>query len=94
MRSAIPYTRWWARMTLRWINSGLTLPVRYEDLVVSPTTTLHRVIDHCGIKANAAMIAVVVDYETKIRRYAKNQFNRGLIGRYREEMTREEIAWC
>jgi|GEM_PF-5635733 len=92
IEQSIPHARWWAKMAIHWIKSGLTLAVRYEDLLRSPESVLSRVATHWGIQSNTHSVNEIVARETQIREYGKNQFNRGKVSRWNEELRDDEIS--
>ena len=94
IRESIPHARMWCRMALNWIDSGLTLSISYEDLLLDPHSVIRRVAEFAKIPVCDDLIACLIQEEKDTRLYAKKQFNKGLLTRFRDEMTSDEIAYC
>jgi len=94
VRESIPYAKSWCQMALNWIDSGLTLALPYEDLLIDPVSAIRRVAEFAKIPVCSDIITRIIQEEKDSRTYAKKQFNKGLLSRFRDEMTSDEIAYC
>ena len=79
------------RSAIEWKESGLACIVRYEDLVTSPVVEIGRVGVHVGFVPATELIESIVDREVRDRSIGRNQFNRGEVIRYKNEMSLQQI---
>ncbi|MGF1449528.1 MAG: sulfotransferase domain-containing protein [Opitutales bacterium] len=94
VEASVEPVRWWGEMALGWLRSRQSLMVRYEDLLTDPTRELTRLAEHYGIPATPTDLEAVVAQEQGTRKASVNQFNKGLLSRFRDEMTPAQIAHC
>ena len=94
VKAAIPFAKWAAAMTCRWLDNNLILPVSYEDLVSEPAKAIKTVAEHAGIDCPESTCLEIILTEQKARKYGKDQFNTGKTSRYKSEMSHSEIALC
>lgn len=71
---------------------------RYEDLVRDPQTQLRRLADFLGISVSDDMIETIIGRYDRDRRDVGGRsslhFHVGRIGRFREQLTEQQIARC
>lgn len=74
------------------------LMTRYEDLLADPVAELERLVGFLDLDVPAAILPGIVDRYSRNRGAARRQpglhFDRGVAGRFREELTGSEIALC
>lgn len=85
---------WWCEIACRWVESGLATLFRYEDTVSQPLRTIQRIRDTIGVDVDDATLEKIVRDEEARKTLGRNQFNKGAVTRFRDEMTPEEIAQC
>jgi len=94
VRDSIRPTKWWCRITIPWIQSGIAFPVRYVDLVLSPVSTISKVATYLGLNVDKETIARVVNKLSTNLKPGSLLFNTGKVTRFRDEMTADEIDLC
>lgn len=95
---AILYTENALRMAERWMQLDSVLCVKYEDLLETPSTTLAELADFLDVSLSTAQIEMILDrYRARtLDSYQQNilHFNKGVVGRFRATMNREQITQC
>ncbi len=71
---------------VEWLDAGLLLLVRYEDLVPAPGRELRRLASWLGIEASPDEIDAIVRAERQSRRPGQHNLNTGELNRYRSMM--------
>lgn len=85
---------WWCELSCRWVESGLATLFRYEETVSQPLTTIKRIRDAVGVDVDDASIEAIVRDDEEDKQLGRNQFNKGVVTRFRNEMTPQEIQCC
>ncbi|MHC4617664.1 MAG: sulfotransferase domain-containing protein [Planctomycetota bacterium] len=100
MEAAILFIREHLAKWDQWMQYGQMLPVRYENLVAGPVEELRRLARYLGLdvpprglKSIAAAYQRPNRAETVYRGKATH-FSRGIVGRFREVMTLQELELC
>lgn len=98
VENSIPMVRNWLKIWEEWIGFKKVLTVRYEDLVSNPFKELKNLVNHLCIDSKR------FNLDKLISKYKKDNllthklpglhFNKGIAGRFREVMTKEEQELC
>lgn len=91
---SVPIAKNFSRRALGWIDSNLALIVRYENLVSRPLEELIRVCTYLKLEVSRDVLGKIVDKELETRQKDQHRFNKGLVSRFRQEMSAKEIAFC
>jgi len=83
----------------KWMQSGLALIVRYENLLADPLLELERLTDFLSISVPRPLLQQVVTNYQKGNVFSKEKlqalhFHKGIVGRFREVMSAEELSLC
>lgn len=83
-----------------WIQCDHVLIVRYEDLLAAPINELERLVDFLSLDRRLKyedLLRITSTYQPDkldVSRANHLHFNRGVIGRYREVMSQEQLDLC
>jgi hypothetical protein len=77
-----------------WLESGLTHPIAYHDLLTDPGEVIAGIMNLLGIPRHERMIEHVIKREIEIRKPGIWQYNRGQLNRFREEMNKSDLEFC
>jgi hypothetical protein len=77
-----------------WFLSDYPCIFRYRDLVSQPHVEIERLADHLGIEVDRETVAAIVQKERRKREKGRDCFNTGLLTRFRDEMSPEDIKLC
>jgi hypothetical protein len=98
IQDILPFVKEWLSVWDKWTSFKKVLLVRYEDLITDTRTELNRLADHLSIDLNS------IDLHKITSRYSTENlpnydfkflhFNKGVSGRFRDEMSRKEIDLC
>ncbi len=92
--STLPLVEKWCADASTWLTAPGVLRFRYEELVGAPASAVTRLAEFLEMTGAAQLAATVVAEEQAQRQVGRNQFNKGAVSRWREEMTAETIALC
>ena len=85
---------WWCRMACDWVESRLPLRIAYSEVVKHPAEQIAKVAKLLDLDVDESMIQSLLECENKNRATGNNEFNKGDLIRYPNEMTPEEIFMC
>ena len=85
---------WWCKMTCEWVESGLPLLIKYDEIVRWPGQQIAKVAKLVDVEASPGTIASLLALEKKNRAVGKHEFNQARLVRYPTEMTLGEIQSC
>jgi len=91
---AILATKDFCKTGIEWRNSGHAHMVKYEDLVKNPRDTIQQLFEATGIHMSIPCVEKAINDEINTRAKGKNQFNKGLTTRYKEEMLNPLLSKC
>jgi hypothetical protein len=94
VRASLPETRRWCQRACDWVDSGLACVFRYADLVSDPQQALVRLCSYLQVPVDQELIRRILAEERARRARGRNQFNKGALTRYRDEMNEAEIRLC
>lgn len=94
VKSSIRPAVWWCKMACDWVESGLPLTMQYSEIVTQPAGQISKIAKLLELDANSEWIQSLLERENANRASGKNEFNKGDLVRYPEEMTPEEIFLC
>ena len=94
VKDSIEPAKWWCEMACEWVDSQLPLPLTYSEIVARPAAQIKRVAEFLGVETTAEFIDSLIAKENESRATGKNEFNKGDLVRYKNEMTPEEIFMC
>ncbi len=83
-----------------WMQYGQALMVRYEDLLVNPVNEVERLVDFLGLKkyvTDEDILGIIPAYQPdqlSDKEVSCLHFNKGVLGRFREVMSQNELALC
>jgi hypothetical protein len=83
----------------KWMQSGLALVVRYENLVADPLSELERLVDFLALRVSRVCLQQILEnyQKDKLTRGEKKSvlhFNQGIVGRFKEIMSAEDLNLC
>ncbi|RME59924.1 hypothetical protein D6779_03200 [Candidatus Parcubacteria bacterium] len=94
---AIQAARRWCSIWEAWSQFPSTLLVKYESLVHNPRHEIARLVEFLGVNLSLDVLDKIVTNYQRDRTSDKSDilhFNKGIIGRYREILTREQQELC
>lgn len=97
IEDAILQTNRWLKLWQAWSKQTETLFVRYEALLANPLEEMHRLATYLSLHVPEQRLAEIVATYQNIQpsqEYSRLHFNKGLRGRYLQEMTEEQIAFA
>lgn len=94
VRDSIRPAVWWCKMTCQWVESGLPLLIKYDEIVRWPGQQISKVAKLLEVEASPDEIAALLAQEKKNRAVGKNEFNQANLLRYPTEMMLQEIQAC
>lgn len=77
-----------------WSQSDLPCIFQYRDLVSQPHAEIVRLAKFLGIDADQKVVEAIVEKERRTREKGKDCFNTGLLTRFKDEMSPDEIKRC
>jgi hypothetical protein len=89
----LPDVKAWAA----WNNLDETLMIRYEDFTCSKLDYLKKISRHIGCSTTDSELELIIkEFDKEQTSSSSNvaNFNKGIAGRFRTEMTSEEVAYC
>jgi len=96
VESAIDWASKRAAAWDKWRRYGRALMVRYEDLIADTVGELQRLAGFLGVDISAEMLESIVQrYQSQnIQQGGALHFHKGVVGRFRQVMSPEQIALC
>ncbi len=98
VESSIESTCRWLTIWDSWTQCKNALTVRYEDLVANPVDELKRLVKFLQLDLPTETLESIADaYRPDSLRQNQTHrfhFNKGIVGRFREVMTEQEIELC
>lgn len=97
LEDAILMTNNWLKLWKAWSNYKQALFVRYEELLANPLYEMQRLATYLDLQVSDELLAQVVAKYQNINRaqdFHRLHFNKGITGRYKQEMTPEQIAYA
>jgi hypothetical protein len=94
VQDSIQPIKYFLNVACQWLESGIVYRVQYRDLLTEPHKVIAGIMQHLGITINAGIIDKVIEREYTLREVGKWQFNRGILTRFHEEMSLEELELC
>ncbi len=92
--SALSIVKDWCKTAIKWFNSPSCEIFRYEDLILKTKESVCHLAEFLNIPYNSNLIQKIISEEKSQREYGKNQFNKGLVIRYLDEMDSCNIEKC
>jgi hypothetical protein len=93
IEQSIPNVRAMLNKAWTWVDEPRTLMIRYEDTIEDLFKVLQQVVAFLELPADEGLLRELVERENANRAQSPN-FNTGATGRWRREMTPEQIARC
>ncbi|GAB4454256.1 MAG: hypothetical protein Kow00120_24120 [Anaerolineae bacterium] len=98
LEAAILLVKRWLLIWEAWMHCPNVITTRYEDLLADPAQALARLAAFIGLDVPGATIQQVVDGYAPAQLSAGKaghvNFNKGVVGRYREVMSQRELDLC
>lgn len=94
VRDAVPRILPDIKSWLAWNSLDGTLTIRYEDFICSKLHFLKQICKHINCSLTESELnTIIAKFEDKQKLDTAN-FNKGIVGRFKTEMTEEEIQYC
>ena len=92
--TTLPLVQKWCADAATWLGAPDVLCLRYEDLVGNPQAEVSRLAAFLGVPDPGKAAAAVIVQERAERQRGRNQFNKGAVCRWPEEMTPAQRDEC
>jgi hypothetical protein len=90
----LPLVQQWCADAVTWLGAPGVLCFRYEELVGNPQAEVRRLATLLGLPDPGKATAVVIAEERADRQPGRNQFNKGRVCRWPQEMTPAQRVEC
>lgn len=97
LKTSVKSTARWLRNWESWMGYKNVLVIRYEDLVADSMAEAERLVDFLKIDVPTEKVQqIVASYQPDAPEFRKGavHFNKGIVGRFREAMSEEELKLC
>jgi len=94
IKTTLPLVRDWCKAAVTWLDAPGVELFRYEELIASREAEVTRLARHLGIPSPGKAARSAIDREQAERAPGKNQFNRGVVTRWPDEMSTEDVRRC
>jgi len=92
--STLPLVRKWCADAVTWLGPPGVLCFRYEDLLADTQAEVSRLAAFLGVPDTGKAAAAVIAQERADRQPGRNQFNKGAVCRWPQEMTVAQRDEC
>lgn len=92
--STLPLVQKWCAGAVTWRGAPGVLCFRYEDLVGNTRAEVSRLAAFLGLPEPGKVAAAIIAQECAERQRGRNQFNKGAVCRWPQEMTTAQRAEC
>lgn len=94
VETTLSLVRDWCAAAVTWLDAPGVERFRYEDVIQSREATVTRLAVHLGIPSPDKAARAVIEREKVQRAPGKNQFNKGLVCRWPDEMSAADLRRC
>lgn len=91
---ALPIAVHWAKQAVLWKRSSITYDISYKYFLRNKLEVLNHINKAAGFALPKDTLQGIINQEVLDRKPGKNQFNKGLVSRYKNEMSEQDLEMC